>query len=333
MSLAILNDIHIGTIRAGGTTPASALALRKHILRKFTDLLPKSSDLMILGDLFDKVNVPLDDVLETYKALSMWLMEDTSRKLYNVAGNHDLSGSSNVMSSFQFLGALLSHQFPSRYFHIESPQITPWGYAIPHLRNQSMFDLALEQAPKCDYMFVHANCESPFAQHSDQSLNFTCEQVQNAKTVICAHEHQPRRIGNVEIPGNQIASSVSDWLGSDAKRFLTLTSSGHFYTGCAKRDDEFVKLDWKDVEDTEHKFIRVEGSASSEQASEVVNAINRLRKKSEAFVITNAVKVEAGGSVVDFESTLETVQGFSVMESLKSLLTAEEMKIIESLKC
>lgn len=332
MTLQILNDVHIGAIRSGGTTPSTALALRKKLLDDFQKLLPKRKDLMLLGDLFDKANIPLADVLETYKILSNWLEENPDNWLFNVAGNHDLSGSSNVLSSFQFLGALLKHSFPDRYMHIEEPAYTPHGYVIPHLRNQDLFDLALDQAPAGKVLFVHANFESPFAQHSDQSLNFTREQVEKAKLVVCAHEHQARSLKNVEIPGNQIASSVSDWLGAKTKRFLSLDETGFYYTECARNFDEFIVQDWQDLEDTGHIFVRVEGSATAEQASEVVTAINRFRKTSAALVITNAVKIVSEDSEVDFESTLSEVQGFNVMDALKSFLTAEELKIIESLK-
>lgn len=332
MTLQILNDVHIGAIRSGGTTPSTALALRKKLLDDFQKLLPKRKDLMLLGDLFDKANIPLADVLETYKILSNWLEENPDNWLFNVAGNHDLSGSSNVLSSFQFLGALLKHSFPDRYMHIEEPAYTPHGYVIPHLRNQDLFDLALDQAPAGKVLFVHANFESPFAQHSDQSLNFTREQVEKAKLVVCAHEHQARSLKNVEIPGNQIASSVSDWLGAKTKRFLSLDETGFYYTECARNFDEFIVQDWRDLEDTGHIFVRVEGSATAEQASEVVTAINRFRKTSAALVITNAVKIVSEDSEVDFESTLSEVQGFNVMDALKSFLTAEELKIIESLK-
>lgn len=332
MTLQILNDVHIGAIRSGGTTPSTALALRKKLLDDFQKLLPKRKDLMLLGDLFDKANIPLADVLETYKILSNWLEENPDNWLFNVAGNHDLSGSSNVLSSFQFLGALLKHSFPDRYMHIEEPAYTPHGYVIPHLRNQDLFDLALDQAPAGKVLFVHANFESPFAQHSDQSLNFTREQVEKAKLVVCAHEHQARSLKNVEIPGNQIASSVSDWLGAKTKRFLSLDETGFYYTECARNFDEFIVQDWRDLEDTGHIFVRVEGSATAEQASEVVTAINRFRKTSAALVITNAVKIVSENSEVDFESTLSEVQGFNVMDALKSFLTAEELKIIESLK-
>lgn len=332
MTLQILNDVHIGAIRSGGTTPSTALALRKKLLDDFQKLLPKHKDLMLLGDLFDKANIPLSDVLDTYKVLSKWLEINPENILYNVAGNHDLSGSSNVLSSFQFLGALLKYSYPSRYVHIEEPKEIPYGYVIPHLRNQDLFDLALDQAPAGKVLFVHANFESPFAQHSDQSLNFTREQVEKAKLVVCAHEHQARSLKNVEIPGNQIASSVSDWLGAKTKRFLSLDETGFYYTECARSEIEFVIQDWQDLQASEHAFVRVEGSATAEQASEVVTAINRFRKTSAALVITNAVKIVSENSEVDFESTLSEVQGFNVMDALKSFLTAEELKIIESLK-
>ena len=54
--LLILNDCHIGVKRSAGTTPASALALRRYLLDSFRSLLPDDKDVLVLGDLFDDLD-------------------------------------------------------------------------------------------------------------------------------------------------------------------------------------------------------------------------------------------------------------------------------------
>ena len=332
--LSILNDIHLGVIRSAGTTPATQLALRKYALNEFKKLLPTQGDLLINGDLFDTNNIPISDVLETYFILNDWLHANKSSKLYNSAGNHDLSRTSSVLSSFQFLGKLLSRNFPDRYVHIEEPMMTPHGYVIPHLRNQEIFNLALEQVPECDFLFVHANYDNGFAAQSDHSLNISKEQADlcKAKIIVFGHEHHKRQAGKVVIPGNQIATSVADWLNPQDKGYVTIVNGKLGFTVTQEREQDFIELDWRNLEKSEHKFIRVSGSATAEEASEVVNSINRFRKVSEAFVITNAVSIETAGISVDFDSTLQSVQRFSVMEALKEIMTDEEMALLETLQ-
>lgn len=331
--ISVISDSHIGVIRSAGTTPATQFALRKHVLNQFKEMLPTEGDLLINGDLFDTSNIPISDVLETYEILSDWLHNNPKSKLYNSAGNHDQVKTSNVLSSFRFLGKLLSRNFPDRYVHIEEPTMTPHGYVIPHLRNQEVFDLALERVPECEFLFVHANYDNGFAAQSDHSLNISQDQAQcsKAKVIVFGHEHHKRVAGKVVIPGNQIATSVADWLNPQDKGYVKIVNGKLEYVTCRRRDEEFVELDWQQLEKSEHKFVRVSGSASAEEASEVVNAINRFRKVSEAFVITNAVSIETAGISVDFDSTLQSVQRFSVMEALKEIMNEEEMKTLESL--
>lgn len=331
--LTILNDTHIGAIRSAGTTTSTQFELRKQILKEFKELLPSEGSLMILGDLFDTSNIPISDVLETYMLLSDWLAKHPQSILYNVTGNHDASKTSSVMSSFQFLGKLLKLGFPERYKHIEEPVMTPYGYVIPHLRNQDVFDLALAEVPECEFLFVHCNYDNNFAAQSDQSLNISSEQASKclAKKIVFAHEHHGRVSGKVVISGNQIATSVSDWLSNQDKRYAVIKDSKLEFTYCKTRSDEFIELNWKNLEQTDHKFIRVVGEADADSASEVVNAINKFRKTSKALVITNAVVIDTGAVKVDFDSTLANVQQFSVMDALKELFTEEEMKVLESL--
>ena len=331
--LTILNDTHIGAIRSAGTTASSQYELRRAVLNDFKTLLPKSGDLILLGDLFDTNSIPVSDVLETYIILSDWIRKNPDSKLYNVTGNHDASKSSNVMSSFQFLGKLLKLAQPTRYVHVEEPLMTPHGYIIPHLRNQDVFNLALQDVPEVDYLFVHCNYDNHFAAQADQSLNISAEQAQacKARHIVFAHEHHGRMSGKVLVPGNQIATSVSDWLSKQDKRYLQIVNGKLEYIVCKQRKNEFIELDWKSLEESDHKFIRVTGEASAEEASEVVNAINKFRKRSNAFVITNSVVIDTGAVKVDFDSTLESVQQFSVMEALREILSKEQMEVLEKL--
>lgn len=333
MTLTVLNDVHIGAIRSAGTTTSSQYELRRAVLNDFKALLPTSGDLLLNGDLFDTNSIPVSDVLETYIILSNWLRDNQESKLYNVTGNHDASKTSNVLSSFQFLGKLLKLAHPTRYVHVEEPVLTVHGYIIPHLRNQDVFNLALQDVPEVDYLFVHCNYDNHFAAQADQSLNISAEQAQNckAKHIVFAHEHHGRVSGKVMVPGNQIATSVSDWLSKQDKRYLRITDGKPEYVTCKQRKDEFAELDWKTLEDTDNKFIRVVGQATAEEASEVVNSINKFRKRSEAFVITNSVVIDTGTVKVDFDSTLESVQQFSVMDALREIMTKDEMTVLENL--
>lgn len=331
--LTVLNDTHIGAQRTAGTTPATQLALKDHIRASFRMFLPQRGSLLLNGDLFDTHNVPIFDVLKTYHILSDWLKAHPEDKLYNVAGNHDLSKTSNVLSSFQFLGQLLLTQFPEQYVHVEQAMMTPWGYIIPHVPNQSLFDLELSKVPECEVLFLHCNIDNKFAAQSDQSLNMTAEQIEAcpAKRIICAHEHHQRRLGKVWLPGNQIATSVADWLPEQNKFFTQIEDDGELIlVECAERAQEFIELDWRNMELTDHKFVRIGGTAEPGEVAGAITQINRFRQKSNAFVVTNAIKTQIAETETEvFSQSLESVQAFSVLEALRRILTPEEMKVIE----
>jgi len=330
--LTILNDLHIGAVRTAGTTEASKWQLRMHLSESLTRLLPTDGDLMLLGDLFDQGQIPSIDLLRTFNTLSNWLAKDTTAKLYNVAGNHDLNKVSNVMSSFQLLGELLKQLYPEQYVHIEEPMMTPYGYVIPHVRNQDVFNLELSRVPECDYLFLHCNYDNFFATHSDQSLNLSKEQSaeSKAKHIIIAHEHHAKRVPKVTIPGNQMASSISDWLTPGDKGYVCIVDGVLSHHISAKRDDEYAEIDWKTLGDSTAKFIRVVGTASSDEIGTALTSINRYRAQSSALVITNAVATQAEASIVEsFSTSLESVQKFSIVDALKRNLTEDEFKIVE----
>lgn len=337
MRLTVISDVHIGAVRSAGTTPASQLALRHHLLDGFKNLLPTSGDLLINGDLFDTSNIPMLDVLRTFEALSDWLHMRPTAMLYNSAGNHDLSKTSTTLSSFQFLGKLLSRQFPERYVHIEEPTMTPHGYVVPHLRNQDVFDLAVEAVPACAFAFFHANYDNGFAAQSDQSLNLSKQQAEDcqASTLIFGHEHHPRAVGKVLVPGNQLASSVSDWLQAADKKFVVIEDGAVTFHTASRRADEFSEVNWKELGSAPNKkFIRVSGVAQADEISNAVTALNRLRASSDALVITNAIEaVSDDGTAEAFSSNLDSVQAFDIVAALRKIFDAEEMKTLEPFLC
>lgn len=325
--LTILNDVHIGVERVSGTTIESRYALRQHTLVKFGMLLP-DNDLMILGDLFDSYEVPISDLLSAYNLLREWLTK--GHKLYLVAGNHDLSKTSNVMSSFDFLGALL--KIKDQYDQVQvikSPVMTHYGYVIPHLANQDLFNAALKEVPECDKLYLHCNYDNFFAAQSDQSLNISKEQVAECKArqVIIGHEHQYKTAGKVLLPGNQIATSVADWQHCDTKYYL----QDSIPVPHVIRDSEYTEQDWKDLTLTTHNFVRVIGDATVAESSQVVTAIAKFRAKSPAFVVSNAVNIESGDGLGDFANSLEAVTAFDVWRALGEVLPSSDMTILKDL--
>src|SRR4051812_435434 len=89
----VIFDLHIGAIRSGGTTPATALKLRQDLLFGYQQLLDMAdgSDLLINGDLFDTANVPLTDMFTALQLTDSWMRANTESQLYLPPGNHDLS--------------------------------------------------------------------------------------------------------------------------------------------------------------------------------------------------------------------------------------------------
>jgi UDP-2,3-diacylglucosamine pyrophosphatase LpxH len=332
--LAVLNDLHIGANRVAGTTTSSRLALRKHILEKFSDLLARvDGDLIILGDLFDSFECPLEDFGEAWRLLKQWLERGVG-DCYLVAGNHDLSKTSNVVGSFDLLATLLDDY--DNFMVIKEPTSFPYGYIIPHLPSQELFNEALKLVPVGTTLFLHTNYDNYFATQSDHSLNLSEEQRQALKCrlIVIGHEHNFKTHQNVVLPGNQIATSVADWVNSPEKYFIQVAKDSEGITDVrltplSTKKSEYVELGWEELRHTHHLFVKVVGEAKSEQASQVVAAIAKFRRESSAFVITNGVKflMPEGADVVG--EVLETDEGFSLPKLLKAMLTPEQYEIVE----
>lgn len=330
--MIVIHDLHLGVQRSAGTTPQSAAALTSWMQTQLDRILDRiDEDLVVLGDLFDTYQVPLKTVLLTYSSLNRWLAKGYSLTL--IPGNHDLSTDSSKLSSFQFLSQLMLES-PNVKYLVGGGYVTDDVYAISHVTNQDLFDMELSKVPKCRYLLLHCNYDNNFAKDSDHSLNISEDQLTKlpVETVFFAHEHYYREAlrGKVFISGNQFPSSVSDCLHKDDK----------FMTRLGERPERiqtwdgagYQELDWKELGKSDAQFIRVVGRASTAEAADMANAIAAYRKNSDAFVITNAVKVgeDAEGETLRMDS-LEAISKFSVMEALKAYLTKEEVSILESL--
>lgn len=337
MSLTVLNDWHIGAVRTGGTTPATAYQLRQDLLQQFEEMLGViDTDLLINGDLFNSPAISMADLLRTYRALDNWLVR-TGKSLWLSDGNHDLAKNSTNFSSFQFLAKLLVTEYgdteePGLVTHIEGGgQMTPHGYVIPHVANQDLFDLELAKVPACDYLFVHANYDNEFAVEADHSLNVSREQAEAlpVKHIVFGHEHQAKTAlgGKVVIVGNQKPSSVSDCLGNDDKEVFEILADGSYgLSTCWQAAGDFAELPWQEINGYEgpERFIRVTGQAGADQAATVVQAIGRFRAASSALVITNAVKIEGVDDAAQLALSHEEITAFNVSAALAELLTPEE---------
>jgi len=337
-----INDLHLGAIRTGGTTPATAMQLRANLLADYGGLLDMAGtdDVLINGDWLDTAAIPLSDLLQIYKITAAWL--ECSYKpvptLYASRGNHDMTKNSAVLSSFDILCELLSLSFPGQVVVIkEGTTIDEGVYVIPHVANQDLFELELSKVPAdTKYLFLHCNVSNNFAAKSDHSLNLSLEQAATLKVekIIVAHEHQRREYldNKVLIVGNQVPSSVADCLGNDMKYALRITDSGIEWLPTWTREGCFAELDWQMLQPLGiTDFVRVVGKATAAQASDVITAISSFRKHSESLVITNAVEVEGTNDGESLQVSLEQIRSFSVLEELLKILNEEERATVTAL--
>lgn len=345
--MLILNDLHLSAQRSAGTTPASALQLRQWLQASFRNFIRNMNEpLIINGDLFDSFSADNVDVLDCFHTLSTFAERNA---LYLVAGNHDLAKDSNKLSSFEWLASVLRTIHPNNVFTIMSPTwLRSRGiYVIPHLVNQQALDEAIAclletvvpEATACGNMIkfclFHANYDNHFAAQSDHSLNVSQEQalalINLGIMPVFGHEH-PKRVvdlgdGDVLCTGNQWPSSVSDCIGSTGKYAHRLLPNGNYESIKTWAPEEgYAEVDWRelDVFSSNVNFIRVTGEATFEEAADVVAAVSRLRQRSEAFVVTNAVKTARADDNLELEEAATVSQKLDVVKLLCEALTEEE---------
>lgn len=361
--MLILNDVHIGHNRSGGTTPASREALRNYLFGEFEKILTATNEdhVCILGDLFDDFNVEERDWVECYTILHGWLSFSERRELTLVAGNHDWSAKGLKVSSFEVLCRVLVSGFDRvRAIGIDQWSLATVGELAPrdsnilmlaHCSNQDIFNAklveVLAQVQMGDRVLLHANYDNNFAAVSDHSLNVTEAQAREfsskGATLYFAHEHQAREAlgGSVVVFGNQWPTSISDCLNNDAK-YAHVMSGGveKIKTWSRSGSPERVgysEIDWRELGLAPDNiqigggFIKVVGSASSKEAGECMNAIAKFRSKSSCFVITNGVRIEGVADNESLPENFEAAKAFDVMAFINSNLDAEQQAAVKKL--
>jgi DNA repair exonuclease SbcCD nuclease subunit len=351
--MLIINDVHLGAVRKGGTTPETQAAIRKSLQDSLRGFLWTFDDshLVVNGDLFDAFSVEPTEVVLAYETFSDWLHPGGGRRLTLGRGNHDWNPRGDKLSSFN----LLAHFLVSR-FGEDRVQVVSEGYThvsgdvwmIPHMPNQDLFDMEIAKAlmPGNEggkYLLLHCNYCSTFAEHSDHSLNISPDQVTAlAKAgwhLILGHEHQGRRLPHATIVGNQWPSSVSDCLShgsaqKDGKKSALRIEGGEL-TPIPTWDatSDYVEMDWRELNlEAPERFIRVTGDAAAAEAEAAVSAVARFRQKSKALVITNAVKVEGVSAIEGFEGSIqESIKSFDVLSALLEELSEKEAEVVKGL--
>lgn len=347
MKTTVLNDLHLGCMRKGGTTPESQAALRVaqygHLDRLLAGI---SGNLTINGDFFDGFAVDPSDVILSFQALSDWLHRGAGN-LTMLAGNHDWSPRGSKTSSYHLLAHFLKIAYPhkvSAYDYSDGfKKIDDGLWAIPHMPNQSLFDLEINKAldlPVQGWLLLHANYNNTFAQHSDHSLNVSQDQIDallvKGWSILFGHEHAHKvmRGGRAIIAGNQIPTSCADWLGCDGKFYVEIEDGVANIVPFMEKRDHYVEVAWTELAGYrgEHGFIRVVGAATADQASQVVDSVARFRQSTCALVVSNAVKVDGvAGFDALAETSFEEITSFSVLDALLEELTEEEGKIVKEL--
>lgn len=108
------------------------------------------------------------------------------------------------------------------------------------------------------------------------------------------------------------------------------------YTTTWNGNTDFAEIPWRDLStaDTAARFIRVTGEATAAEAADMVNAISRYRRDSQAFVISNAVSVEGRTLDEGVEATVESLKAFNpldlVMELLEPAQATKIRKLLEN---
>lgn len=347
--MLVINDVHLGVNRSGGTTPLTHATLLDYThveFEKLLDLYSADREVLINGDLFDGFLVSNSVLLRTYAAIRDRLEGANIHTLYLARGNHDVSKDSTKLSSFDLLGALLLDAYPSRVCVLTEPTIIGWGtrenefgLVVPHAPNQDIFDMWIDDAIRepQPWLFVHANYDNGFAAEADHSLNMTKEQcaaLKDAGTrhIVFGHEHQQgERPNGVVIIGNQFPTSVSDCLGNDSKRALVITNGDELSEITTWVDTgSYYECEWSKLDQIPEgaQFVRIKGEATDEQASTVIEAISTLRKKHGAFVITNAVIVNGRALDVSALDAVGAVQAFDVKEFLFDNLSPAQVEYL-----
>lgn len=310
----IISDLHLNPARQGGTTMSSRVALEDWLFEQLETTLTIDHDrLIIVGDLFDKRAVSEKTLLRAYEILK-------DEDVIILRGNHDQNSMEyGNICSLELLGTILPKcQLVFGFPHVEGDK-----YFIPHCFDQEEFDGYVDEIPDgIKWVFIHANFNNHFAVDADHSLNLSRKQVfeldKKGCNVFLGHEHRSLVVpcgettisGNVFILGCHSPTSIADCLsGPKYARILENDNVDRQMVWSATKD--YIELPHTDIKVTDHKFVRVNGECTILEYPAIVRQIAELRKKSEAFIVANNVKVKTSE---EKSMTATEVTGFNVLE-------------------
>lgn len=344
--MLVINDLHIGVNRVGGTTPQSQASLREYLRKGLERLIEEEDQFVVInGDLFDSFTVDTMEVAKTAIILLKWLSKSGSRALSLVAGNHDWQPRDDRLSGFHLLAYMLSFSEYEHQVVVHDKEFALVGrsvWCIPHMPNQDLFNAEVVKAAdlngKGKQLLLHCNYKNAFTENSDHSLNLNDDQVNMLMaagwTLVFGHEHVGRslREGRIVIVGNQFPSSVSDCIGDDDKQCLRIHDGRLHLEHTWAAYESYAEVDWRDLKVSEdYKFIRVTGEASAAEAADVIKAVSKLRQSHDAFVITNAVKIEGCDLSDESASSVEDIKVFDVVGAIMGELTEQEQNVVKGL--
>lgn len=317
----IIADLHQGLNRKTGVTAESLEEFENDKINNLSALMVQHEDkeAIIAGDLFDSSRVSLHAVLQVATVLLKH-----PKKVWIIAGNHDLSKNTLKMSSLAFLSEWLKMQ-DTNVEVIFKP--TPIGasheiLAVPHMPNQGLFDEVLSASSGFSTLITHCNYENNFAVDKDHSLNLTKKQASKFKMVISGHEHNKRTVGNTHMLGSfapcnvgeAAVEKVSHVFDPEALSLEPVGQSSHTYQ----------EIHWHDIEAAlSVGFLKVIGEATAAEAPTVLSAVAALRKTSPAYMIQNAVTVQ---TIELGEIEGASFDSVNTMELLGSILKDEHKK-------
>lgn len=317
---AIIADPHGGLKRQAGTTPRSMseYSLQQNSLLKGILASCEAQEVILLGDIFDRDIVDYETILYTAEALRCF-----PGKKYLVKGNHDQGGNQEKLTAFDLLGYMLTDD--NTIMVKEPTRIDVGAWIVPHLHNQGAFDEAMERLAESNasVLLAHANYDNGFALEKDHSLNLSREQASRFDHVILGHEHAKRDLPGVDILGALFPCNIGEC--GVAKGFHYWDGPGHDveFQPLWFPAEGYAELDWRELLEpvgAQASFVRIVGSANAEEAAQVVDEVARFRAASQAYFVSNSVKVGTIelGELEDFEDG--KLAGFDALGALREML-------------
>lgn len=327
---AIIADPHGGLKRQAGTTPRSMneYSLQQESLLKGVMASCEAREIILLGDIFDRDIVDYGTLFSTAEALCCF-----PGKKYLVKGNHDQGGNQEKLTAFDLLGYMLTGD--NTIMVKEPTEIEPGCWVVPHLHNQGAFDEAISSLPDGCTLLTHCNYDNGFALEKDHSLNLAREQAERFGHVILGHEHAKRDLPGVDILGALFPCNIGEC--GVAKGFHYWDGPGHDVefrpVWWPHVQEGYLEIDWRELLKSPNcaKFVRVIGNASAEEAAQVVEEVSKYRALSDAYFVSNSVKVGTIelGELEDFEDG--KLAGFDALGALKEMLPQKFHERMEAL--